>query len=75
MSTRQNGAVIRQLRKERGLRLGGLADMVELTAKSLNNIEGGRAQASEVVLYRLARALDVEYDRLLTDASQPERVA
>lgn len=73
-SIRQNGAVIRRLRRERSIRTGDLAKRLGVHPDYLSHVEGGRHQASWELLHGIAGpdALDVPVDRLLTDAGRAE---
>jgi transcriptional regulator with XRE-family HTH domain len=56
------GDVIRQRRRERGLKVGELAASVEISTQHLDNIEAGRHPASIEVLYRIAARLGLNID-------------
>jgi transcriptional regulator with XRE-family HTH domain len=58
------GAVIRELRIERGVRQAELARAIDCHPKSLANIERGKRNPSAVMLRRIARALDASVDEL-----------
>lgn len=70
-----NGAKIRSIRRKKGLKLGDLArEATGIRPNNLCNIENGSRDASEELLRRIARVLDVEYDDLLAaDGSQVTR--
>jgi len=55
-----------RLRKERGWRQGDLAREANISQATLSRIEGGVKDAHVSTLVRLARALDVSCDVLLT---------
>lgn len=64
-----DGGRLRQLRQQRGLSARDLAAAVNIPAKTLWNIEGG-ATCSWERLYRIAGALDVPIQHLLTNPEQ-----
>jgi transcriptional regulator with XRE-family HTH domain len=66
------GAAIREARDEAGITQKELADRAGMSRASIANIEAGRQQFPLHVLYRIARALDVDATRLLPAASQDE---
>lgn len=61
------GARIRTTRQQRGLTQQALADAVELTRTSINNIEFGRQRLSIQMLYDIAEVLHVAPKSLLPD--------
>lgn len=69
---RQDGAAIKRLRRERGIKPADLASQVQITGTSLANVEGLWRQASFELLYRIAQALGVDVDRVLSDAGRDE---
>ena len=62
------GEVIRQRRRERGLKVGEFAASVSISPQHLDNIEAGRKSASIEVLYRIANALDLPIDDVRASA-------
>lgn len=52
-----SGAAIRYLREKAGLRVEGLAEMADLSASALYNIEAGRQSPSATTLAKLCAAL------------------
>jgi len=67
------GAVIRQLRQSRGLRLRQLAAQLDIHFSHLSKIENGRDQPGRAVLIRVAQVLQVDLDVLLGEAGRQER--
>jgi transcriptional regulator with XRE-family HTH domain len=61
------GGAVRDLRLQRGLTLEGLARATGLSKGLLSKIENFRAVPSLPVLGTIARALDVDLDRLVAD--------
>lgn len=62
----QDGAAIRQIRKDLGLSEGELAHLAGLEhAASLRNIENGRRAPSLATLTKIADALDVRLIRIV----------
>lgn len=59
------GERIRKLRKERGWTLDQLAQKAGVTKGFLSRVENQKTGIGAVVLFRIARALDVSTDRLL----------
>lgn len=66
-TTRQNGAAIRHLRRQKGVRVGEFAEQVEAAAPTLTNVENGNTQASWELLYRIAHELEVDISEILSD--------
>lgn len=60
------GLKLRQLRHEKGLSLQALADKAELAVSYLNEIEKGKKYPKAEKIARLAEALDVSYDWLVS---------
>lgn len=71
---RQLGGVVRQMRKEKGLTLLGLASLSGLSVSSLSRVEGGKGEPSLGSLRKVARGLGVPLFRLLL-ACEGERSA
>lgn len=68
------GQNIQSLRIRRGFSQADLAEMAEISAPYMSNIETGIKQVSLETLYRIARCLGVTVSHLLgeeTDALQP----
>ena len=57
---------IKMLRESRHYTREQLAELAEISAKFLGEIENGRKGCSARILYRIALALDVDADYLLT---------
>jgi transcriptional regulator with XRE-family HTH domain len=62
-----NGAKIRSIRREKGLKLGVVASEVGIRNNNLCNIENGHRNASLELLHRIARLLEVDVKQLLAD--------
>ena len=58
---------IKKVRKKRGLSQGGLAEKIGINAAHLSRLENGRYQPSVEVLKKLADALHVSTDYLLSN--------
>lgn len=69
---RQNGAAVRRIRQQSGIKPRQLAALVDCHPGSLSNIENEQFQASVELLYRIARALDVPVADLLSEHGQAE---
>lgn len=69
---RQDGAAIRRLRRQRGIKASELAERVYVSRVTVWNVEGGHQQASWELLYRLKAALDVPLVELLSDQGRTE---
>ncbi|WP_143515661.1 helix-turn-helix domain-containing protein [Pseudooceanicola marinus] len=57
---------IRELRKERGLTLAALAGMVGISTPHLSDIERGKKNLNNHLIMRVAEALDVEPQKLIS---------
>jgi transcriptional regulator with XRE-family HTH domain len=64
--------VIRRRREARGLSLGGLAALTQLTRQMLSFVETGRRVPSIDTVARISRALGVPCSRLLAEAEGME---
>ncbi|RUP02938.1 MAG: XRE family transcriptional regulator [Mycobacterium sp.] len=67
-------ALLRTVRKQRGLTLEQLADQTGLTKSYLSKIERGQSTPSIAVALKVARALDVDVGRLFSDDATEERI-
>jgi XRE family transcriptional regulator, regulator of sulfur utilization len=63
---------VRALRENRGLSLGGLAELAAISKASLSKIEAGEANPSLEILCRLSQALNVTIGALLGEDNLPE---
>lgn len=68
-------ALLRAVRRERGLTLQELAATTGLTKSYLSKIERGLSTPSIAVALKVARALDVDVGRLFSDAAAGEKIA
>lgn len=60
------GNKLRQIRKEKKLTLKTLSEMTNISQSELSKIERGEIDnPSNVFLFRLSKALDIEYNELL----------
>ena len=64
MSLKTLGKMIRNLRKEKGLSLRKLAEVVDVSYVNISHIENGRFKTSKKVLKQIAEALDYDKDEL-----------
>ena len=64
MSLKTLGKMIRKLRKEKGLSLRKLAEVVDVSYVNISHIENGRFKTSKKVLKQIAEALDYDRDEL-----------
>jgi transcriptional regulator with XRE-family HTH domain len=69
----QVGARIRELRRERGMSLGALADASALSKGHLSSVEHGLAAITIHTICRLAEGFEVPPMYLLTFAKEDER--
>ncbi|MBK9260373.1 MAG: helix-turn-helix transcriptional regulator [Polyangiaceae bacterium] len=69
----QVGARIRELRRERGMSLGALADASALSKGHLSSVEHGLAAITIHTICRLAEGFEVPPMYLLTFAEEDER--
>lgn len=65
------GEKIRELREEKDLSLRELANKLKLSAAFLSDIELGRRNPSDKVLFDLARELNIAFDELRTYDPRP----
>lgn len=68
-------ALLRAVRRERGLTLEGLAAATGLTKSYLSKIERGLSTPSIAVALKVARALDADVGRLFSDEAASEKIA
>lgn len=68
-------ALLRIVRKQRGLTLEQLAEQTGLTKSYLSKIERGQSTPSIAVALKVARALDVDVGRLFSEGSAQQQVA
>ncbi|QLL09464.1 helix-turn-helix domain-containing protein [Mycobacterium vicinigordonae] len=66
-------ALLRAVRRQRGLTLEELADQTGLTKSYLSKIERGQSTPSIAVALKVARALDVDVGRLFSDEAAQEK--
>ncbi len=71
-TTLRLAASLRSLREEKGLTIGALAKQTRLSKSTISTIEGGTANPSLEVLWRLTRALGVPLGALLAAEQRPE---
>jgi transcriptional regulator with XRE-family HTH domain len=67
-------ALLRAVRRQRGLTLEQLADQTGLTKSYLSKIERGRSTPSIAVALKVARALDVDVGRLFSDEATGAKI-
>jgi transcriptional regulator with XRE-family HTH domain len=67
-------ALLRTVRRQRGLTLEQLADQTGLTKSYLSKIERGHSTPSIAVALKVARALDVDVGRLFSDAAAEDQI-
>jgi transcriptional regulator with XRE-family HTH domain len=68
-------ALLRAVRRQRGLTLASLAEQTGLTKSYLSKIERHRSTPSIAVALKVARALEVDVAQLFSDQSGDEKVA
>lgn len=68
-------ALLRTIRKQRGLTLDGLAEQTGLTKSYLSKVERQRSTPSIAVALKVARALDVDVAQLFAERSAEEKIA
>ncbi|OBI93188.1 helix-turn-helix domain-containing protein [Mycobacterium asiaticum] len=68
-------ALLRAVRRQRGLTLERLAEQTGLTKSYLSKIERGHSTPSIAVALKVARALDVDVGRLFSEAASVEKIA
>lgn len=67
-------ALLRAVRRQRGLTLEKLAEQAGLTKSYLSKIERGQSTPSIAVALKVARALDVDVGRLFSDDAAVEKI-
>ncbi|ORB86652.1 DNA-binding protein [Mycobacterium kansasii] len=67
-------ALLRAVRRQRGLTLEQLAEQTGLTKSYLSKIERGQSTPSIAVALKVARALDVDVGRLFSDEAAEEKI-
>lgn len=67
-------ALLRAVRRERGLTLAGLAEQTGLTKSYLSKIERQRSTPSIAVAMKVARALQVDVAQLFAERSEAEKI-
>ena len=65
MVVKQFGEVLRSLRKQRGLSQEKLAELANLHDRHISFIERGLRKPSIVIVFQLAKALDIEASELI----------
>ena len=60
------GEIIRKIRKEKGISLRDLAKTVNVSFVNISYIENGRIETSKEVLRNISKALDYDFDKLLS---------
>lgn len=68
-------ALLRAVRRQRGLTLEGLAQQTGLTKSYLSKIERRRSTPSIAVALKVARALEVDVAQLFSDDTAGEKIA
>ena len=68
-------ALLRAVRRQRGLTLEGLAEQTGLTKSYLSKIERSQSTPSIAVAIKVARALDVDVARLFSDETVDQKLA
>jgi len=63
----QLGRTIRSERKKRKLSQEALADRAKLNRSYLSHVENGTANVTLLAVFRIARALEIPLDTLLSD--------
>lgn len=73
-NTRELGIALKQLRKEKGLTIKDLADMIGVSQPFLSQIETAKRNASPELLRKIAEAVDVSYFDLLKIAGHNDLI-
>lgn len=73
-NTRELGIALKQLRKERGLTIKDLANMIGVSQPFLSQIETAKRNASSELLRKIAEAVDVSYVDLLKIAGHNDLI-
>ena len=64
--SKKAGEIIRKIRKEKGISLRDLAKKVNVSFVNISYIENGRIETSKEVLRKISKALDYDFDKLLS---------
>ena len=64
--SKKAGEIIRKIRKEKGISLRDLAKKVNVSFVNISYIENGRIETSKEVLRNISKALDYDFDKLLS---------
>ena len=64
MEVANAGELVRKLRKEKGLTLQDLSEKVGVNYVNLSLIERGKSNTNPQTVFKLAKALGIEYDQL-----------
>lgn len=67
-------ALLRAVRRQRGLTLDKLAEQTGLTKSYLSKVERGHSTPSIAVALKVARALDVDVGRLFSDEAAEDKI-
>ena len=73
-NTRDLGITLKQLRKEKGLTIKDLANMIGVSQPFLSQIETAKRKASPELLGKIAEAVDVSYFDLLKIAGHNDLI-
>tara|TARA_B110000438_G_C15505259_1_gene517445 strand:- start:7 stop:348 length:342 start_codon:yes stop_codon:yes gene_type:complete len=60
------GEIVRKIRKEKGISLRELAKQVGVSFVNISYIENARIETSKEVLRKISKALDYDFDKLLS---------
>ena len=60
------GEIIRKIRKEKGISLRDMAKDVGVSFVNISYIENGRVETSKEVLRKISKALNYDFDKLLS---------
>ena len=60
------GDIVRKIRKEKGISLRELAKQVGVSFVNISYIENGRIETSKEVLRKISKALNYDFDKLLS---------
>lgn len=69
------GATLRQLREDRGVKVGELANAMDISYAYLSNIEAGRKRLTPPLLVRACKALDVRQAAVIRSDHFADEVA
>ena len=69
----KTGRIIKELRIKKGMTQEELADMTELSARTIQRIENGEVDPRSYTLQMIAKALDVDYSLFVENITDEDK--